>query len=362
MKIFSENFFIHAQKCEGFLKEILQTECGFNVRRSRFEYRSYTYPIHIVFFEGTQKLGYFDPHTYQIGLHSDLIYSTKDEVLKNILRHELAHYLQFIASGSVALPHGEEFLNICRQYKWGEAVEKASLDIQLANDKLEGNLELEKMMKKVKALLSLAASDNEHEAQLATIKANELILKYNLKHFESGNKNIYSHTLLVAKRKNAKLTCIYDILKHFMVKPILIYGKRQVALEVSGTKDSIELAEYVAHFLDEELEKLFKARADLKGTRAKNSFFYGIAKGYEEKVIGIQDSLNKDQKMALVRAQTHLNSQLHLIYRRVAQTTSSARTDEAAYSSGKKAGKNLTIQSVLKKSNSKSKFLPWGRS
>src|SRR5690606_1431270 len=150
--------------------------------------------------------------------------------------------------GTEGLNHGHLFRATCEKYGWGLEVSNASLDPINAYQKLEGDLEAERIYQKVKNLLKLAGSSNPHEAELATIQANELLLKYNLEksdHFEKDETLFYIHRILGQKRKSARLSAIYDIIKHFMVRPVLRYTKDEVCLEITGTKTNIELSDYV---------------------------------------------------------------------------------------------------------------------
>ncbi len=359
MKIFSQTTHSFVLKLEKFLKEIITQEVGLKVRRSRFEYQAHSYPLHVVCFISKSSLGFFDPHSYQIGLNYQLMLKAKDKVLKDILRHEFAHYLCFVEQADDQRPHGPYFQEVCKRYNWEACVSKASLDIELANH-YEGHLANEKILTKIKALLSLAQSDNIHEAQLATLKANQLLLKYNLENLDKNIHETYIYTdrVLSAKRKNAKINAIYDILKHFLVRPVLVYGHKKVFLEVCGSKENIELAFYIADFLDQELERLWNQQSQLKGLAAKNSFFYGVAKGFEEKMQTTQKDFSVSEKKALIRLKDDLDQKLNLVYRRLSSTSGHGSFQADAYSKGKKTGKNLTINSALK-NQSKTKFLTW---
>lgn len=364
MLIYSETSFAFIAKCEKYLKEIIENETAIEMRRNRFVLNQYLYPVHIVVFEGHNTLGYFDHHTYQIALNKNLMYSTKEKVLKDILRHEFAHYLTFIKYGSDIKAHGDEFKQVCSEHGWDNEVIAATANIEELNKKLEGDLTSERIISKVKKLLKLAQSENEHESQAATLKANKLLLKYNLELFESENfETLYVDQLMTQKRKSAKLMAIYDILKHFLVRPILSYGKGQVSLEATGTKANIELAQYIAHFLDEELERLWlqhKKATQSKGQRAKNSFFLGLAKGYDQKMQNLNSEFNEKESKELVTINKNLDLAVSKIYRRLSSTSSGSSIDQSSFGAGKAAGKNLTINQGIKNKN-KSKLLGWLR-
>lgn len=357
MKVFSENIHLFCKKCETHLKLILTDEVGAKVARSRFIYNYLSLPLRVVLFESNSTLGYFDPHTYQIALNKKLMFGMKEKTLKDILRHELAHYINFIENQVTVMAHGPEFKAICTRFGWDKSISKASLDIDLSESKLEGDLNAEKLKTKFKALLKLSESDNPHEAELATIKANQLLLKYNLNTIENIDENIiYSNVLMTVKKKSAKLTAIYDILQTFMVKPVLVYGHKQVALEANGPKENVELAEYVANFLDLEFENLWK-KNDLKGLKAKNSFFSGLAKGYLSKSDEMRSNQDASMKNALIKIEKNLNANMNLIYNRMSHTSSKSSIDAGAFDRGKKAGKSLTINQAVKNKSGKPKLL-----
>jgi predicted SprT family Zn-dependent metalloprotease len=362
VKIYSETTFTFIEKCKVYLKDIIQKETDIKMKQSRVTYNNYTYPLSIAVFTGQQKIGYFDQTNYEIGLNSNLIYSIKESLLKDILRHELAHYITFLKHGNVQ-PHGEEFKALCMSYKWDRSISKASMDIQLANSELTGDIETEKMIFKIKNLLKLSESDNEHEAKLATAKANALMIKHNLERVHKGEEDtLYVQEVYYAKKRNSKLSAIYSILSHFLVSPVMNYTTEGVKLEITGSKTNIEIGEYIVTFLDRELDKLWdlaKYKNNLKGLKQKNSFLAGIAKGFDQKMNEDLFELSSDESNALTIIKEDLREKTDRIYGRLRSSTSNSSIDKASLSLGKTAGKNLTINKGL--SNKNKKRIGWFR-
>lgn len=356
MKIYTETTISFAKKLKTLAKEILTKEAWLEVKRTRFIFKAHSYPLHIVIIESHNTLGYFDPHTYQIGINIKLMYELKEHTLKNVLRHELAHYLSYIKYGSDETAHGEFFQKTCLDYNWGTEVSKASLNIDLSAQPV-GDLASEKIITRIKALLKLAQSSNEHEANLATLKANQLLLKHNLAktNLENNEINLYTDTLITAKKRNGKMSAIYDILKHFLVAPVFIYGKGQIAIEASGSKENLELAQYVVDFLDEEMERLWKKQTHQKGLKAKNSFFLGMAKGYESKIQKTRKEFSNEDQKSLVLVENKLSDQVKYVYRSLSSSRSQGSINPHAFQNGVSEGKNLTINKAVK--NTKNKFL-----
>ena len=344
MIIYDKTTLAFIAKAENMLKEIL-TECGFEVRKTRFLRDGILFPIHIVVFEG-KLLGYYDPHYYQIGLNKKLIYLAKDSVLRDVLRHELAHYLTTIDFGTNIWPHGPEFKTTCESYGFPEEVSFATMNLEESNLSKEGDLESERIIEKVKKLLKLAESSNAHEAELATLKANELLLRHNLQHVKSDDEPLYVERVLIQKRQDSKMSAISSILKHFVVRPVISIGKDRCCLEVTGTLTNVKLAIYIAEFLDRELDRLWNQTKDehqLRGLRAKNSFFRGVAKGFDEKMKASKENFTLQDQRALVVVERKLDQDIKLIYKRLRSNVSHSTTDKEAGLLGMAKGRSLTI-------------------
>lgn len=333
----------------------------------RIHYKNFHYPLSIVVFEDNSKWGYFDYRRFEIGLSKKLMYQASDLILTNVLKHELAHYLTYHFYGG-DLGHGKEFHEICLSLNWGSSISKATMSHhELIKESLNHKDE-EQLVLKVKKLLALSNSDNEYESQLATKKANQIILDYNLSRLTQipppANKNeaeedVYLIRALEAKIKSAKLQAIADILKTFFVSPILNLGKNHVYLELIGEKKNVLIAEYVAHFLDKELDRLFllskKNHPTLKGKAAKNSFFRGVQIGYCQKIREMH--LERSNQQSLILIKKDIEQKLAYVYPKMSSVSFSPKENGDALSLGKKAGHNLNIHHSLSENKSKSIFL-----
>lgn len=347
--------FIH--KTEVFMKEIL-AEAGIEVRKSRFVYKNYIFPINIVVFEG-KEIGHFNAPYLQIALNRKLIYLAKDSVVRDVLKHEIAHYLTFIEYKEVR-PHGAEFHEICSRFGFPREVSEATMNLLESNLAKEGDIHSEKIVEKVKKLLSLAQSSNAHEAELATMKANELLLRHNLDYLKDRVEPIYMDRLLMRKRKDTKITAIYGILKHFIVKPVISQGKDSCCLEVSGSLTNVKLAGYVANFLDMELDTMWeqaKKENGFSGIQAKNSFFIGVAEGFNAKMTMSKHNYSDADKKALLVVEKKLDIDTQAIYRRLSTTRSGGQTDHEASVAGHQKGLSLTIRNAVE-GKAKNLYLP----
>ena len=327
-------------------------EMGLKVYKNRFELNNMLYPIHFALFESKTKWGHFNSHNYQIGINKALMHMALNETIRSIIRHELAHYMCFLKYGNTK-PHGEEFKKVCNSYNWNSEVSQASGSIDELNNIIEGDLKSQQVLNKVKKLLALSSSTNEFEAKKALNKANELLFKYNLESLKNDEDEAYVLSALFSKRSNSKLQAIYEILQNFFVVPVFNYGNDGVYLDICGDRSNIEVAEYVAKFLDSELENLWKnykkMNPHLKGIVAKNSYFRGLAKGFCEK---FKESTPSQQ--ALIPIKNSLIKKTNLAYGKLRKTSvnKSLNCDES-HGAGRKAGNSLNINPSIKNNNPK---------
>ena len=345
------------------VREIVNLEMNLKMERSRVFYKNVFYPLNIVVFEDNSRLGYFDSRTYELGLSKKLMYEAHDKVLKNVIRHELAHFIAYIIHGPRVM-HGEEFKKICQSYGWDDEVEKAYANISAENEKLEGDLQTERLLGRLKKLLALASSDNPHERELATLKANHLLLEHNLGMTKNktslDDEIVYAARVLEATRKQSKHIAIYEILKTFFVSPVFNHGRGIFYLEVIGDKTSVELAEYVANFLNHELETLWKIakkeNPHFKNISAKNSFFRGISQGYIERIESQKEKSATSHDLVVI--EKNLARQLHSVYSRIGHSAlSTGSHHQEAGAAGVETGKKLSIKPAINSNASSIKLL-----
>ncbi len=363
---------------EAFLKrvkaiafEILRETFGVQTRRERFEFAGMLIPIDFVVFEGEAQLGFFDSSCYRLGINKKLMLTASEEVLRDVISHELAHLFTLLHFGPGVGAHGVEFKNVCERYHLSNEVRAATLNFQKAMDHEEvmgegASLQAQRIIAKVKKLLSLASSSNQHESEVATLKANQLLRDYNLSKLtlEQRNEPTYLKRVLEAPKRNAKLQAIYEILTTFHVSVVFNQGRGKCALEICGDRTNVELADYVAAFLDQELERSWKEakRADgsLTGALAKNSFFRGLAKGYLQKHAKLSESatssLSNGRSVILLRQDLERHSAR--AYPRISKVSSrQTREHQSSHQRGMKAGSNLSIRPGLKNSSGATKLI-----
>ncbi|MCY4643547.1 MAG: DUF2786 domain-containing protein [Bacteriovoracales bacterium] len=332
---------------------IMQEEMNLTLKRKRFSFEGHSYPLHFVCFEG-RPLGYFHGGRFEIGLHKSLITRGDNSFIRNLLRHELAHLMCFLRMGTEVNDHGKEFRDICRSYGWTKRVWSASVDMESQEFEREDRGR-KKIVDRVKKLLALAHSDNVHEAESATAKANQLLINH---HLESKNRldicdkdrdgddddeEICVHKILSFQRSTGKYQAIADILRFFYVYPVFNHEKGRVVLEVTGTREHVLIADYVAGFLNRELERLYK-ESSLTGISQKTSFMRGVSEGYKSIHEAQKIRLSERDQKAIALLQNDLAQKARSVYGRLSFGQSLWRPNEKAKAYGKDCGKKLTIR------------------
>jgi hypothetical protein len=354
MFLYSDTINTFIKRIKGKSRDILRHEMGITCHNSRFEWNKYLIPFHIVVFEDPVKVGFFDYRFFQIGLNKKLIFETNKTVIDNILRHEWAHFYAYLKYGNSIQDHGVQFRNLCKNFGWGEEVFSATIDLNSENKK-EQDREFDHITRKIKKLMNLASGSTGPEAEAATLKANELLTKYNLESpeidFSKSDEDVYLHRVYETKRVNIQLNSLYEILKFFQVFPVISKGKGVSFLEVIGSKHHVELADYMAKFLLSEMEHSYKnfkkKNPNLKGTVAKNSYLKGWSRGLSQKLAG-QRKQFQHSKNQLVSLDKALEKKVALVYPRLSSTSSkSSSFCHQSAAQGAKDGMNTNIRKGL---------------
>lgn len=349
MQVYSKKIIKFIHEIKSVVKHVLSHEMRLKVHGDRFYDRlnAYSYPIKVVIYNNKKMLGYFESGFFELGFHECLMRSSQEQ-LHNIIRHELAHYMTFINSGDWVQPHGVEFRSFCQGMGWNEDVFRATTcldDGANAADEEESAV-----LRKVQKLMALATSSNEHEAEQAMIKSQQLLLKHNIdtRYLESEEEEkIFLKRILKQKKENAKMRSIATILETFFVSTVYSRGDGFIYLEIVGSGVNVEIAEYVANFLDQELENRWEQAKrqfiGLKGMVAKNSFLLGIAKGYCNKINSLKRGYHSDVSRALMVIEKKLVEAKAMVYPRLRFSSSNARYCPESSALGERVGRELNI-------------------
>lgn len=350
--IYSKKIVRFLDEIKSAIKDILSREIRLKVWGNRFYNFDQTssYPIKVVIYNNKSMLGYFDSHFLELGFHESLMHTSRAQ-LHHVIRHELAHYMTFILYGEYVQAHGTEFRAFCKRQGWGEEVYMATTcldDGQNTSDKEECAV-----LRKVQKLMALTTSSNANEAELAMIKAQQLLLKHNIDAtYMDGEEDekVFLKRIMKQKKEDAKMRAIAHILTTFFVNTVYNRAGGFIYLEILGSAVNIEIAEYVASFLQVELDKHWyhaQKYANLKGMIAKNSFFLGLSKGYCDKIQALKRQYSNDVSSALLVIEKKLGDAEEMAYERLSSRRSKGNYCRESSAVGEKVGRQLNINPAL---------------
>jgi hypothetical protein len=127
-------------------------------------------------------------------------------------------------------------------------------------------------------------------------KANELIEKYNIERIEENRKEGFVYAIINHKRKrieNYQRRICLILQDHFFVDIVYsnlydpIARETHRTIELLGTIENVRIAEYVYHFLMNQMELLWKSHQRKKSTtltKNKRSYRLGVLEGFHGKL------------------------------------------------------------------------------
>lgn len=227
--------------------------------------------------EGKRTLGSFEPMSRILSISEDHVLNASWAEVTATLAHEMAHQVVFELWKLLAEPpHGKRFK------------EALALLVDPAEDTSLTDAE-EKILRKVQKLLSLAQSDNPHEAQSAMATANTLLLQHNLRLADTEPRG---YTRRRIGGESGRISMAWKLIgailsDFFFVECIWVstYDARQNIekrqLEIMGRPGNVEMGEYVHHFLHSSLLGLVRSRKRLR-IKTGRDFQCGVILGFKE--------------------------------------------------------------------------------
>ena len=204
------------------------------------------------------------------------------------LRHEMAHqYVDQVIRTDGETAHGPAFRMACKRLR--------------CSDNSSGNISRESglqtnVMERVRKVLSLVDSPNEHEAQAAIQKVRTLLMKYNIDLVElDRDRQFVRRSIGPVKRRHAsyELWLAYILNEHFFVETIwaesYVASCNQIGtvLEIYGTIANTDMASYVHQYLSNLLPVLwddYRKKEGIKSNKERQRYWSGVLQGFCEKL------------------------------------------------------------------------------
>jgi len=315
--------------------------------------------------------GYWSEDKNEICLNRNLVLNHPWDAVREVLFHEMAHqFAEQVLYVQNEPPHGRAFQEACFMLR---ADPKASgnyppLDERISNVSLNPE---DKILIRVKKLMALAQSQNQHEAEAAMAKAHELISKYNVdllarnddRHFVSV---FVGDPALRHFREDYYLSNLlqeyYFVCGIWVPAYVMKKGKMGRVLEISGTVQNIKIACYIHDFIKHFIDSQWDGYNRKKGFNRyrKTDFAVGVIEGFRSK-LALQAENKKDMatKRVLMKIQDPL-LQKHFKYRypHIASIRGrSLKNDKSIFKDGIRIGKDLVIHKGISKRGTGRKLL-----
>lgn len=307
--------------------------------------------------EGMSRLGYWSNHQRMISISKDLIFSEPWYKVLAVLQHEMAHqFVDEVMQSPNVPPHGELFQSVLKKFGIEQEHESGIKDM---------NNENTPVLSKVRKLLSLAQSSNQHEAENAMKLANELMLKWNIQHQSDTDEMQYCYRQL---GKPGRVSLFFKMLSqilsdYFFVDSIWVssYDVRKKksgrVLEICGKQENLEIASYVYDYLKNCVEQLWKQYKKENPDANKNNYQYGLMLGFLQKLQN-QQQAHEEQNALVWLGDPLLDEYFSNRHPRVRKMSSSnIRVHQKSLKDGKAHGQNIVIHKGINDKKEQTHYL-----
>jgi hypothetical protein len=250
--------------------------------------------------EATRTYGSWRAETRTLCISCHLICQYSWDVTINVLKHEMAHQICSEIFQNDGPPHDRDFIRACDLLGLPPEYCRAGIDFSsiLADNSSESQEKTsrKKTLEKIKKLLAMTGSNNEHEALAALQMAGRIMEKYGLDGSAEPESEKVSYRIINTNRKRIEgyQRHIVSILsRYFNVKLICsrLYdpsaNEVHKTYEIFGLNENVEIAEHCFHFLENRLAYLWQHNRKGfagSGRNARKSYYLGILHGFSEKL------------------------------------------------------------------------------
>jgi hypothetical protein len=198
----------------------------------------------------------------------------------------------------------------------------------------------------------MAGSPNEHEAATAMRLANKYLLKYNL----SLNEGSYNPSYSVRHLGNSspriqeyEYTLARILQDHFFVQVVWVFSYDPLAdkpgrvLQVAGTSENLEMAEYVYRYITGLIEPLWKTHRTRAQGGTRLRYLAGLLRGFEEKLESQKVQLREEHGLVW-KGDPLLKEFYRYMSPRLERRGSSGVRRGDDYAAGLRDGKEITLR------------------
>ncbi len=300
------------------------------------------------------RLGRWVGATRTIELSRPLVLSQPWGVVVEVLKHEMAHqYVSEVLGEREETPHGPRFRAVCERL----AIDGAASGMPSVPAPATSS-DRRKVGDRIARLLALAESPNVHEAEAAMAAAQRLLLKHNieLRDARAAQGYVWRHLgTPTGRTTEAERVLSLMLGRHFFVEAIWIpvyraqEGKRGSLLEICGTAENVDIAEYVHGYLAVTAQRLWrehKAQLGIRGDRDRRTFLAGVMSGMSDK---LAREAKKSESAGLVWvADGDLAKYFRKRHPHVRHVRYAGQRRSEAYAHGREAGRKIVIHKGIR--------------
>jgi hypothetical protein len=299
----------------------------------------------LVLSDTEKRLGQWTQARRTLELSRPLVLTRPWLEVTSVLEHEMAHqYVDEVLRILDEPPHGPTFTRVCIERGIDARAAGA-----LVGASLEARIE-DRVIVRIRKLLALAGSENQHEAEVAMKKAHELMLRYNIEQAATAHGYDVIHLGAPSRRANPVELEVMGIISEFFFVEVIrvpVYlprsGVHAQAFEIMGTRENVAMAEHVYAFLLATADRLWREnRGDrrVRGGRDRLAYQCGVIRGFRDKLVGERREL-KGQGLVWV-GDGNLDDFFHARYPRVTRRRRYVR-QSGAHAAGREAGRQVVL-------------------
>ena len=316
----------------------------------------------LVLGDATKRLGQWISSTRRLELSRTLVLEHSWLEVMSVLAHEMAHqFVDEVLGVRDETAHGETFRRFCAEHGIDARAAGAPIGPGGAGGGSAASsvtVETDRALDRIRKLLALAGSPNQHEAEIAMRKAHELMLRHNIEAASTHACREYEvrHLGDPHRRSTRVESDVIALLSEFFFVKIIrvpvylpLLAVRGQAYEVAGTRANVEMAAHVHAFLLATAERLWSEnRGDgrVRSGRDRLSYQSGVIRGFREKLLLERVEL-KGTGLVWVG-----DTQLDDFYRarnpRITTRRRSVRYD-GAHAAGREAGRTIVLHKPVER-------------
>ena len=309
--------------------------------------------------EGMERLGQWDSQRRRISISSSHIERDPWALVLDTLRHEMAHQYvsEVLDPGGRESAHGASFKESCHLLRCS-----ARARAPVTAGDVAAEIRDDKIFRRLRKVLSLAGSANEHEAQVAVNKAQRIMLEYNVDIVEFDREREFANRALgsLKGRHAAWELWLAMVLNGFFFVEVLWaagYDARKdregTILTVYGTEQNLEMAEYVHSYVTALLGRFwqnYRKETGLENNRERMRYYAGVVQGFYAKLEEERERASAETALVWV-GDSRLTEYYSYLNPSVVTRRSGGVSVSAAYVDGLTDGRRVNIHKPIASSS-----------